>query len=147
MYQSKLTSFFTFQGPEPYKPKTIPGKVALCPNCGGYSIHIDRCTNCKRIIKEGAKILPDPDYKPPPGEERKSPQDLRNIRVVKPRRKTNNDEPECIALSSDEEDTNDGEDVDNTSDSENRTNSEANASVSETGDNGDAKPEEGKSKF
>ena len=97
--------FFLIIGPEPHKPKIIPGKVALCPNCGGYSVDISKCTGCKRIIKEGAKILPDPDYKPGPDEKKLSP-DLRNIRIAPKagRRKTvGNEEPECIALSSDEE--------------------------------------------
>ena len=30
---------------------------------------IARCTGCRKPIKEGAKIMPDPDYKPPPGSE------------------------------------------------------------------------------
>jgi len=51
--------------PLPVQPKTIPGKIAVCPNCGLYSVHIDRCQGCKKVIREGAKIMPDPDYKPP----------------------------------------------------------------------------------
>ena len=91
--------------------------VAVCSNCGGYSIDIAKCTGCKRMIKEGAKIMPDPDYKPPPGENANSKKSfmemkggpgggsLRDIRLQqKPgRRKANSDEPECIALSSDED--------------------------------------------
>ena len=61
--------------------------------------------------------MPDPDYKPPPGENANSKKSfmemkggpgggsLRDIRLQqKPgRRKANSDEPECIALSSDED--------------------------------------------
>ena len=89
--------------------------MALCKNCGGYSIDISRCTGCKRPLPEGTKILPDPDYKPPVGENSKlsasaasllaAQGDLRNIRIApkKGRRVATSDEPECIALSSDED--------------------------------------------
>ena len=133
---------------EPYKPKIIPGKVALCANCGGYSIHIDRCTNCKRIIKEGAKILPDPEYKPPPEEKKPGlPPDLRNVRMApKGRPKKQSDEPECIALSSDEEDANDANDAQDASDgAEDRTN--ASAGASDSGDKSDAQNAEGNFEF
>ena len=76
---------------------------------------ISKCMGCKKIIPEGAKIMPDPDYKPIETEKKlivttasnsDRPGDLRNIRIQpKARRKpTANEEPECIALSSDEED-------------------------------------------
>ena len=118
---------------EPYKPKIIPGKVALCPNCGGYSVDISKCTGCRKIIKEGAKILPDPDYKPPVDAEKKdkTPQDLRHIRIQpKQRRKTANDEPEWIALSSDEE----GHDEEKEENPDNSTESNGNAEVNNKGD-------------
>merc|ERR1739836_303169 len=51
--------------PVPFQLKTIPGKVAVCPNCGLYNVHINRCIMCKKVIREGAKIIPDPDYKLP----------------------------------------------------------------------------------
>ena len=140
-------------------PKIIPGKVALCPNCGGYSVHIDRCTNCKKITKEGAKILPDPDYKPPPSssissdDSKKTPQDLRNIRI-QPKagrlKKTNNDEPECIALSSDEDEGGEENDAENASEGsgERTSNNETSSSVNESGDKSEgAKTDEGKSKL
>ena len=107
--------FFNFQAQETHTPKLIQGKVALCKNCGGYSIDISRCTGCKRPLPEGTKILPDPDYKPPVGENSKlsasaasllaAQGDLRNIRIApkKGRRVATSDEPECIALSSDED--------------------------------------------
>ena len=75
--------------------------VAVCGNCGGYSIDLAKCTGCRKPIKEGAKIMPDPDYKPPPGEHGPNKKgaafahqlggDLRSIRLQpKPgRRKTN----------------------------------------------------------
>ncbi len=139
--------------PLPVQPKIIPGKVAVCPNCGGYSVHIDRCTNCKKIIKEGAKIMPDPDYKPPPSsgssldDSKKAPQDLRNIRIQpKPRRKTNNDEPEIVALSSDEEEAN--EDDNEAENAELRTSNNENttSSANESGDKSEvSKTEDGKS--
>ena len=100
---------------EPYKPKIIPGKVAVCKYCGGYSNDLGKCTSCKRILPEGTKIMADPDYKPSESEKKlitnvgQNPGDLRNIRIQQknPRKKTQSDEPECIALSSDEDEGDD----------------------------------------
>ena len=76
------------------------------------------------------------------------PPDLRNIRMAPKmgRAKKHNDEPECIALSSDEEEGNDANDAQDASDgAENRTN--ANSGVSESGDKSDAQNAEGKFLF
>ncbi len=100
---------------EQHKPKIVPGKVALCKNCGAYSVDQARCDACKKTIPEGCKIMPDPDYKPPPDEKAKAAAELlakrqheaglRNVRITPKRpRKSGPEEPECIALSSDEED-------------------------------------------
>ena len=102
---------------EPYKPKIIPGKVAVCKNCGSYSNDLGKCTSCKRVLPEGTKIMADPDYKPSESEKKlitnvgQNPTDLRNIRIQQknPRKKTQSDEPECIALSSDEDEGDDDE--------------------------------------
>ena len=100
---------------EPYKPKIIPGKVAVCKNCGQLSNDLGKCTSCKRVLPEGTKIMADPDYKPSESEKKlitnvgQNPGDLRNIRIQQknPRKKTQSDEPECIALSSDEDEGDD----------------------------------------
>ena len=141
--------------PLPVQPKTIPGKVAVCPNCGGYSVHIDRCQMCKKVIKEGAKIMPDPDYKPPItssssslDDSKKPPQDLRNIRIQPKvgRRKTNNDEPEMISLSSDEEDANEDDNEAENGESRTSSNENTSSSVNDSGDKSEAsKTEDGKS--
>ena len=97
--------------------------------------------------------MPDPDYKPPPSsgssldDSKKAPQDLRNIRIQpKPRRKTNNDEPEIVALSSDEEEAN--EDDNEAENAELRTSNNENttSSANESGDKSEvSKTEDGKS--
>ena len=38
--------------------------VAVCPNCGGYSIDVSKCCRCRKPIKNGVKLMPDPDYAP-----------------------------------------------------------------------------------
>ena len=83
-----------------YKPKLIPGKMALCKNCGAYSNDFNKCMRCKKPIPEGCKIIEDKKNEGPPPKS----ENLRNVRIMhKPRRKAAPDEPECIALSSDEE--------------------------------------------
>lgn len=94
----------------------------------------------------------DPDYKPPPGENEKkilitggpSP-DLRNVRIQpKQRRKTANEEPECIALSSDEENEDespeqkaeDGEAENDTEKGANKDNNQADPKQGENGESG-----------
>ena len=91
--------------------------MAVCKYCGGYSNDLGKCTSCKRILPEGTKIMADPDYKPSESEKKlitnvgQNPGDLRNIRIQQknPRKKTQSDEPECIALSSDEDEGDDDE--------------------------------------
>ena len=97
----------------------------------------------------GTKILPDPDYKPPVGENSKlsasaasilASQDggLRNIRLApkKGRRVATSDEPECIALSSDEDEDDEDEESNNTeSGNGNQENSETNNVEGASGEN------------
>lgn len=140
---------------EVHKPKLIPGKVALCPNCGGFSVDISKCTGCRKIIKEGCKIMNDPDYKPPPGENDKKivitgPPDLRNVRIQpKQRRKTANEEPECIALSSDEE-ADEEEETDKAQNDENEAKEQgankdqADTNHANSGENGETSEDNGK---
>ena len=90
--------------------------------------------------------MPDPDYKPPEGEKKISASaasilaaqgDLRNIRIApkKGRRVATSDEPECIALSSDEDDEDEEEESNNTeSGNGNQENSETN-NVEASGEN------------
>ena len=90
--------------------------------------------------------MPDPDYKPPEGEKKISASaasilaaqgDLRNIRIApkKGRRVATSDEPECIALSSDEDDEDEEEESINTeSGNGNQENSETN-NVEASGEN------------
>ena len=108
------------QEEQSYKGKIIPGKLAVCRNCGGYSSDFNRCSRCKKPIPENCKTVDDDTKfgKTVKGEFsklnaerlREANKDvLRNIRIQhKGRKKQNQDEPECIALSSDE----DGDDED-----------------------------------
>jgi hypothetical protein len=138
------------KGPEPHKPKIIPGKVAVCPNCGGFSNDLAKCVGCKKVIKEGAKIMPDPDYRPPAGEDKKiivgnQQGDLRNIRIQhgkKGRKAANNDEPECIALSSDEDE--DDETNETASGEAGETEAGVDSQGAKSGENGENSSSEGK---
>ena len=97
-----------------YKGKIIPGKLAVCRNCGGYSSDFNRCSRCKKPIPEDCKTVDDDTKTGKTGKgdvqnrntfNRDITKDgLRNIRIQhKGKKKHNIDEPECIALSSDED--------------------------------------------
>ena len=92
-----------------YKAKLIPGKLAVCKNCGSYSNDFNRCMRCKKTLPVDCKMVDEkkPNEKPAnntSGVTANKVESLRNVRILhKGKRKTTHDEPECIALSSDEE--------------------------------------------
>ena len=102
-----------------YEPKLIPGKSAICKSCGTTSPDFNKCIRCKRPIPPDCKVVEDKSSK---GDKAgggkaggassdKDNGSLRNVRILGKKRKVKeSDEPECIALSSDEDnDEDDGE--------------------------------------
>ena len=97
---------------DPNKPKYIPGKSALCKMCGTASPDFNTCIRCKRPLPKDCKVVEDKNSakggdvkgagKPGSAEKVDS---LRNVRILgkKKRAAAASDEPECIALSSDED--------------------------------------------
>ena len=87
--------------------KRIPGKLALCKQCGTQSDDLAVCIRCKRKFPEDVKLLDDPAFRPKPDSTdstAKKSSALRGVRPPNKNRKRNNDEPVCIALSDSEED-------------------------------------------
>lgn len=112
---------------DPNKPKLIPGKSALCKNCGTASPDFNTCIRCKKPLAKDCKVVDDNNSSK--GGEGKGKggkagsgstaaekvDSLRNVRILakKKRAAAASDEPECIALSSDE----DGDDEEDGSES------------------------------
>jgi len=99
-------------GPGGQVSKRIPGKLAMCKQCGFTSEDLAVCLRCRRKMPDDVKVLDDPNFKPKPDStEAGGTKKLRLARLPgKARRRGGNpDEPVCIALSSDEE----GEDEEN----------------------------------
>ena len=97
-----------------YEPKLIPGKSAICKSCGTTSPDFNKCIRCKRPIPPDCKVVEDKSSKGGKAGSASSDKDngsLRNVRILGKKRKVKeSDEPECIALSSDEDnDEDDGE--------------------------------------
>uniref|UniRef100_A0A0K2UJS5 Putative LOC100642437 [Bombus terrestris] n=1 Tax=Lepeophtheirus salmonis TaxID=72036 RepID=A0A0K2UJS5_LEPSM len=103
---------------EPYKPKLVHGKLALCKNCGSTSPDFNKCIRCKKPLPDSCKVIDDPNAEKQAivgihtssttstavTVEFTTKSDLRGIRIhPKQRKKTISEEPVCIALSSDEE--------------------------------------------
>ena len=110
---------------DPNKPKLIPGKSALCKNCGTASPDFNTCIRCKKPLAKDCKVVEDKNSakgndqptaaggKGGKGQTAAEKVDsLRNVRILakKKRAAAASDEPECIALSSDEDGEGDEED-------------------------------------
>ncbi|CAF2740676.1 Signal-induced proliferation-associated 1-like protein 3,Signal-induced proliferation-associated 1-like protein 1,Signal-induced proliferation-associated protein 1,Signal-induced proliferation-associated 1-like protein 2 [Lepeophtheirus salmonis] len=46
---------------EPYKPKLVHGKLALCKNCGSTSPDFNKCIRCKKPLPDSCKVIDDPN--------------------------------------------------------------------------------------
>ena len=90
--------------------KRIPGKLALCTRCGTQSDDLSTCVRCKRKLPDDVKLLDDPAFKPQKPDSTdngglNNKKALRGVRLPsKNKKRNNNDEPVCIALSDSEED-------------------------------------------
>ena len=105
----------------PVAPKRVPGKLALCKQCGNLSEDHATCTRCKRRLPDDVKVVDDPAFKPKPDSttlvsssssaaDKKS--NLRAVRLgTKKARNAMSNEPVCIALSSDEDGEGDDDDT------------------------------------
>ena len=90
--------------------KRVPGKLALCTRCGTQSEDLSTCVRCKRKLPDDVKLLDDPAFKPQKPDSTdngglNNKKALRGVRLPsKNKKRNNNDEPVCIALSDSEED-------------------------------------------
>ncbi|PSN57920.1 hypothetical protein C0J52_00233 [Blattella germanica] len=104
------------------EPKLVPGKLAVCHFCGYTSADFFRCQRCKRKLPENCKSIAVPENKKKPLKEiitaekfySKTPVKVETVEVPKGRARGRNskknksklvEEPVCLTLSSDDEES------------------------------------------